>query len=611
AATLTLLDAQSNPIVGAMPTFGASGSNTTVSTAAATDANGQSTANYQSSLAQNENATVSVGSLTLMQPMTFVAGPPAAAASSLAINPNSVIADGNSTASLVTTARDFYGNPIAGLSISLTASGGNNVFGQLSGNSDSLGRLTTTISSAQAQNETITATLSPNVTVSAAIRFYQQVASAATSTLTASPNSQTADNSNIIAATLTLKDAAGNPIAARAATWSTTGTNTTVVQSGNTTAAGISSATYKTAVAQNQNIRVVSGGLTLSLPVSFVAGPASAITSTFVPRPKQQVANNSNSITTYLTLRDAQKNPVVGQATSFSTTAINTTFTAATMTDANGISQASYRSGTIQNANATVNAGALTLTAPLVYSDLPSACVLAASPGSQPANGNSAIGLTATVTNSSGQPVSNVLVRFSSTGGAQALTPNQAVTAANGQASSNLVSRSAGSNSILAQAANVQCATQGNFLIQTPLCSGNPNYKVVALGSAGSATQIASGDLNKDGKLDYVRNNNNGGVFVALGRGDGTFNGASSYTTGASSAGLSLADFDGDSYLDVAVANYGSATVSVLLNTGVGTFQQAINFSPGDSPSGVVADDFNGDGIADEKKRVFTNTTEN
>ena len=52
--------------------------------------------------------------------------------------------------------------------------------------------------------------------------------------------------------------------------------------------------------------------------------------------------------------------------------------------------------------------------------------------------------------------------------------------------------------------------------------------------------------------------------------------------------------------MDLAVANQGSASVSILLGTGTGSlFGTATNFGVGISPFSVAVGDFNGDTVLD------------
>jgi len=69
------------------------------------------------------------------------------------------------------------------------------------------------------------------------------------------------------------------------------------------------------------------------------------------------------------------------------------------------------------------------------------------------------------------------------------------------------------------------------------------------------------------------------------------------YTTGSAPIGMVSADFNQDGHLDLAISDYGAATISILLGIGNGSFQQPeIGFaSNGNDPYWLVAHDFNRD----------------
>jgi hypothetical protein len=124
-----------------------------------------------------------------------------------------------------------------------------------------------------------------------------------------------------------------------------------------------------------------------------------------------------------------------------------------------------------------------------------------------------------------------------------------------------------------------------------------------------SASSVVVGDFNGDGVLDLVAANpltaygQGGSVAVLLGKGDGTFQEAVNYPAGLSANYVAVGDFNGDGKADLAVTNGGQFgngnNVAVLLGKGDGTFQVAPTFSAGSLPSGVAVGDFNGDGITD------------
>ncbi len=125
----------------------------------------------------------------------------------------------------------------------------------------------------------------------------------------------------------------------------------------------------------------------------------------------------------------------------------------------------------------------------------------------------------------------------------------------------------------------------------------------VAYATGGTPTFVAVGDFNGDGVPDLAVANEGQGsgetVSVLLGNGDGTFGTQVTYGTGNEPNSVAVGDFNGDGFLDLAIANIGSNTVSVLLGKGDGTFQAQITYPTGNQPFSVTAGDFRGTGVLD------------
>ena len=130
-----------------------------------------------------------------------------------------------------------------------------------------------------------------------------------------------------------------------------------------------------------------------------------------------------------------------------------------------------------------------------------------------------------------------------------------------------------------------------------------------AAGTGITAYNVVAGDFNSDGKLDLATSNENAAsgtnnVSLFLNNGNGTFQFSSSYAIVGrqTGRGLQVGDFNGDGKLDLVTANRASGTVTVLENNGNGGFAGAVNFSllgGISTPQYLAVGDFNGDGKSD------------
>ncbi len=118
---------------------------------------------------------------------------------------------------------------------------------------------------------------------------------------------------------------------------------------------------------------------------------------------------------------------------------------------------------------------------------------------------------------------------------------------------------------------------------------------------------VALGDVNGDGRPDIATAGQNSMSQVLINRGDGTFAAPITMTAGASPLGVVIKDLNGDGKLDVVVNNHGGSpingkfvgTISYFQGNGDGTFLPQAAYRANGQPAAISVADFNGDGYPD------------
>jgi len=154
-----------------------------------------------------------------------------------------------------------------------------------------------------------------------------------------------------------------------------------------------------------------------------------------------------------------------------------------------------------------------------------------------------------------------------------------------------------------------QGSTSVSVLRNTSSGTGNINFAAkVDMTTGASPSSVAIGDMDGDGKLDLVVQNNSS-TFISIFRntsssGSISFIAKQDFTLPNNGVALAIGDFDGDGKPDFAATNGTTPTglVSVFRNTsssGSITFAAKVDISTGANPYGIAIGDLDGDGKDD------------
>ncbi len=614
--TVQLRDANGNSLT-------AGGDNVTLSTTAgslgsvADNADGTYTATLTSTTnvtTATITGTVNSSAITDSAVVTFVAGPASAFTSLITASPTSITADGSSTAAVTVQLQDASGN-------SLT-SGGDTV--TLSTTAGSLGTVTdngngtysaTLTSSTTVSTATITGTVnSSDIVDDATVNFTAGAASAATSLISASPTSITADGSSTSTITVQLRDTNNNSLTSGGdtVTLSTTaGSLGTVTDNGNGTySATLTSSTAVTTATITGTVN--SSAIVDDATVNFTAGAASAATSLISASPTSITADGSSTATVTVQLQDTNGNSLTsgGDTVTLSTTAGSL----GTVTDnGNGTYSATLTSSTTvatATITGTVNSSSIIDDASVDFAtDSASAgtSLITASPTSISADGSSTSTITVQLIDASGNALTaggDTVTLATDAGSLSNVTDNgdgsySATLTSSTTVTTATITGSVNSASII-DSASVDF-TVGTASVITSQVSASPT-SIVADGSSTSAITVqlkdAAGNSLTTGGDTVTLNSTAGSLGSVTDNGDGSYSATLTSSTTVTTATIS-AQLNGSDISDTATVDFTSNAAADDDGDGISNIDEGSGDSDNDGVPDYLDIDSDNDGIPD------------
>jgi adhesin/invasin len=291
-------------------------------------------------------------------------GAPTVSASLSTVTASSPLTAGSGTSNITVTVKDGSGNPMAGVAVTLSATGSGNSITQPADPTDAFGVATGTLTSTGAGAKTVTA-VAGGVTLNQqpVVDVFAGPPDAAQSTVSANPTSieQITGTSTI---TVTVKDQFGNPVNGSSVVLGASGTGNSFGQPAPTNASGVTTGTLSSSDLQTETVTATAGGVLLNQQPSITITPPvptpSASLSTVVASTPSFTAGGSSTVT--VTVRDGGNNPMNGVTVTLSATGNGNTITQPVgTTDGSGVATGTLASSGAGSKTVTAVAGSVTL----------------------------------------------------------------------------------------------------------------------------------------------------------------------------------------------------------------------------------------------------------
>lgn len=415
--TITLKDNSNNAVAGIVPTFDATdtGAGNVYDACSMSDAGGVSVCTFASVKAETKTLRITNPVTKSDGTVVFAAGA-AIAANSTISGTGPVVANGTSTSTITILLKDINNNFVVGSTptFSATNTGSGNTQTACSATNAS-GTSTCTLKSTKAEAK-VAQILTPVSKNSSAIAFVSDVAFAATSTITGT-GPVNPDGTSTSTITITLKDANSNIVSGVVPTFSGTGSNNTLGTCSSGDSSGVSTCTLASTTAETKTLSIVTPVAKTDGTVVFQTGSAT-IANSSISSTGPVTADGTATSTITITLKDSGNVAVVGTVPVFTSSGTNNTIGTCSATNASGVSTCTLTSTKAEDKIPQITSPIIKTGNTVTFvPGAPSAAtstIVASTPTL--ADGIEACGVTITIKDANGNPISGTLPTYNMTG---------------------------------------------------------------------------------------------------------------------------------------------------------------------------------------------------
>lgn len=321
-------DANGNSVSGATVTFSVTAGATLTSTTGTTNQSGETTVALTSTTASTYTVTASINGNSMTKNVTFIPDTSTAEVTSanLIIDPDGAIANGTATNGVTATVTDGAGNPVPGISVSLSVSSGATIT-PATVTSDANGKITATVTSTTAGTYTVSAQAAGSSTVATKTTTFVADVTGATIELVASDPQASYVVGNQVIYTARARDAGGSVITGATFNVSASGSASTQAQI-TSVSNGVATLYVTDTKSGTVNLTVSlqnAGTINASDSVTFIADSSTARVEegNLVVTSDGALADLTDTNTIVATVTDQYGNIVQGVSVSFTTSALD------------------------------------------------------------------------------------------------------------------------------------------------------------------------------------------------------------------------------------------------------------------------------------------------